>query len=120
MNFEKEKRRQVRLERLGMNDPRCGLCGETDDRTFEAHHVSGQKYDDATVVICRNCHRMASDDQKDHPAAMGGMPSLLERIGHLLIGMADMLALLAEQCRKFAALLFEALAAGKFQTGDQS
>ena len=30
-------------------------------------------------------------------------PTLIERVAHLLLGMADLFVLLAEQCRKFAA-----------------
>lgn len=65
IELAREARRQNRLERFGTHAPRCGVCGEPDDRCLEAHHVAGRKHDDLTVLICRNCHRKVSDDQKD-------------------------------------------------------
>lgn len=108
-DWPKEIRRQKRLERLGTNAPRCAACGETDDRIFELHHVAGRRFDKATAVLCRNCHRKVSDDQSDHPRQIAQPPSITERIGHLLLGMADLFALLAEQCRRFATEIFAQL-----------
>ena len=45
-----ERRKQKRLERLGTNEPRCGTCGEHDDRALELHHVAGRKHDVSTPV----------------------------------------------------------------------
>ena len=108
-DFKKERRRQARLERLGTNDPRCGTCGEQDDRVLELHHSAGRRFDDGTVILCRNCHRKASDDQRDHPTLNADEPTLIERVAYLLLGMADLFILLAVQCRKFAAQLFAQL-----------
>jgi hypothetical protein len=99
--YHREVRRQRRLEVLGNNDPRCGLCGEDDDRVLELHHVAGRKYDDATVIVCRNCHRRLSDGQYDHPKARPDADPLLTSIGHFLLGLADMLHLVAERLIAF-------------------
>ena len=40
-DLKKERRRQARLERLGTNEPKCGCCGEQDDRVLELHHSAG-------------------------------------------------------------------------------
>ena len=109
MNLEKEKRRQSRLERLGTDTPYCGVCGVTDDRCLELHHVAGRKFDGDTVILCRNHHRMLSDDQVDYPDPIDEVPSLMEAVAHLLRGIADLLTLLAEQCRRFADKIFETL-----------
>lgn len=103
----REKRKQGRLERFGTNTPRCPCCGETDPRVFEAHHVAGRRFDAQTIWICANCHRKLTDDQKDHPGPLGGTGDLGERVCHLLLGLADMLRLVAEKLVAFAEALLE-------------
>lgn len=107
INYEAEKRRQMRLEKLGTNHPVCGTCGEVDDRCFEKHHVAGRKRDGTTVLICANCHRKVTDSQKDHPNTENGADPMLDRIGHFLLGLADMLALVVERLKAFGLELIE-------------
>ena len=92
-DYEKERRRQVRLERLGSNNPQCLFCGEDDPSCLERHHLSGRAFGDDCVVICRNCHRKLSDKQKDHPKVLADTPSTIECFGRLLLGVADALEL---------------------------
>ena len=103
----KEKRRQNRLEKLGTQRPVCCRCGEHDDRCLEAHHIAGRAYTDDTVIVCRNCHRKLSDAQKDHPQQWADDPSMLERIGHFLLGLADFFILLAKKLTEFGLWLIE-------------
>ena len=100
-DFERECRRQKRLEALGTDDPHCAMCGEGDDRKLELHHVAGRKHDEMTVILCRNCHRVVSDDQKDHPAAEDRADSGLATIGYFLLGLADMLRALVQKLYAF-------------------
>ena len=99
----RETRRQNALDRLGANNPRCTICGEDDWRTSEFHHIAGRAFDDDGAILCRNCHRKLSDDQKDHPKPLEVTPSTPERIGHFLLGLADLLAMLVEKLRAFGA-----------------
>jgi hypothetical protein len=103
---DKELKREARLqrmcERLGGETPRCANCGLNDVRCLEAHHIAGRKFGDATVILCRNCHRILSDDQKDHPPPIGKEPTLHERVGHFLKGLADLFALLVAKLRAYA------------------
>ena len=109
--LNREKRKQARLQRLGTNDPRCGMCGENDDRCMELHHVADFKRDDATVCICRNCHRKVSDDQKDHPAFDPKTDPMLDAIGHFLLGLADMLRIIVAKLHDFGLALIARAAA---------
>ena len=112
----REARNQRRLETLGTSEPRCGTCGERDNRTLEAHHVAGRKSDPATVIVCRNCHRKVSDDQKDHPAFDPAADPMLQAIGHFLLGLADLLRLAIEKLSEFGhALIERAASAGQRQ-----
>jgi len=108
---DKELKREARLQkvcdRLRVETPRCAHCGCDDARCLEAHHIAGRRFDDATVILCRNCHRILSDDQKDHPPLIGGAPSLHERVGHSLKGLADFLALLVAKLHGFGDELIE-------------
>ena len=96
-----ERRKQLRLEKLGTNEPRCGTCGDDRWQALEEHHVAGRKYDAAAVLLCRNCHRVASDDQCDHPKAAEPSDPALFAIGRFLLGLADMLRLIVERLFAF-------------------
>jgi hypothetical protein len=101
-DLKREARLQRMHERLGVDHPRCIECGLDDVRCLEAHHIAGRKFDDATVIFCRNHHRILSDDQKDHPPLIGSAPSLHERAAHLLYGLADLFVLLVARLREYA------------------
>jgi hypothetical protein len=107
MNKNLETRKQNRLEKLGTNNPVCVICGENDWRCLEEHHIAGQHFGDDLSIICRNCHRKLSDDQKDHPSKIQTTPITLENIGHLLIGLADLFALLVERLKEYGHYLIE-------------
>ena len=106
-DLNREARLQRTCERLGVETPRCAHCGLDDVRCLEAHHIAGDKFDDATVILCRNCHRILSDDQKDHPPLIGNEPTLHERVGHFLKGLADLFALLVVKLHEYGDKLIE-------------
>ena len=103
--LSQEIRRQQALQRLGCDNPRCYRCGESDPHCLERHHIAGQAYDDRTMIACRNCHRKLSDLQRDHPARIDEAPSLHERIGHFLLGLADLFLVLIDMLQEFGNLL---------------
>ena len=108
----RERRKRNRLEKLGTDEPRCGTCGDTRWQCIEQHHPAGQKsLPDVTVLMCRNCHRMLSDDQRDHPAFVPDADGLLQAIGHFLLGLADMLRIIIERLSEFGLALIERAAA---------
>jgi hypothetical protein len=93
-----EARLRNALERLGTDDPKCAHCPETNPLLLEKHHVAGRKYGDATIIECVKCHKLLSDAQYDHPPRIDDMPpTTIERIGHLLLGLADLLRLAASK-----------------------
>jgi hypothetical protein len=93
-DYQRECRRQARLERLGSNNPTCLFCPENDPCCLELHHLSGRAFGDESVVVCRNCHGKLSEKQREHPPALTTDPNTLERRGRLLLGIADALELL--------------------------
>jgi hypothetical protein len=105
--LKREKRRQYALERLGTNKPSCVICGETDWRCLERHHIGGRNFDEATAILCRNCHRKQTDDQKEHPKPGSSPPNLFDRAGHFLLGLADLLESLVRKCREYGHALIE-------------
>ena len=123
--LKRDMRKQRALERLGSNDPRCLCCGEEDWRCLEFHHLAGQKFGEEGAVVCRNCHRKVSDPQKDHPPALtSSQPLLLERVGHFLLGLADLLEMLVAVMRGYGGQLIEAAMHcprpyGVLQTGEE-
>ena len=109
----KEARKQKRHEKLGSNHPVCTICGEDSWECLEQHHIAGQAYSDDLCTVCRNCHRKLSDDQKDHPKKIGKEPITNERIGHMLLGLADFFVLLVEKLREFGHFLIQSAQAVK-------
>lgn len=101
----RETRKQRRLEMLGTNEPRCGTCGDKRWQCIELHHVADRERDDTTVQICRNCHRMLSDAQRDHPTPRPDADPALDAIGHFLVGLADMLRIIIEKLYEFGLAL---------------
>ena len=101
----RETRKQRRLETLGTNNPRCAKCGDGRWQCLELHHVADHGLDDATVCVCRNCHRVLSDLQKDHPPVDSNADPLLSAIGHFLLGLVDMLRIIVEKLQEFGLAL---------------
>ncbi|CAM3066575.1 HNH endonuclease [Sphingomonas antarctica] len=113
-DFARERRKQRRLEQLGTNEPKCATCGEGDWRCLELHHVADFGCDETTVIVCRNCHRRRSDEQKDHPAFDPNADASLHAIGRFLLGLADMLRAIIDRLYEFGRALIERAA----PTGD--
>jgi hypothetical protein len=97
-----ERREQLRLRRLGTTTPRCCLCGETDSRCLELHHIEGQANGKTLCVVCRNCHRKLSDAQRDHPKPETVEDVELNAFANFLLGLADLIALAVEKLREIA------------------
>lgn len=115
-DWKREKRKQRRLEALGTNDPKCGCCGVTDWRCLELHHVADHGCDATTVIVCRNCHRGLSDDQRNQPPFDSDADPTLHAIGRFLLGLADMLSAILERLRSCGLALIErATFAGEVQ-----
>lgn len=106
--LDSEKRKQKALQRLSSANPQCIVCGESDWRCLELHHIGQEGFDALTGILCRNCHRKASDAQMAHPKPLNlTEPMMLERIGHVLLGLADFFELLIEKLRTFGNFLLE-------------
>ena len=104
--LNRERRKQRAFERLGTNTPRCAVCGFDNPLALELHHIAGRAYDDELVTVCRNCHRLLSDAQRDHPPGNAKPAGALECIGHFLLGLAVLFEQWAKRFREFAAELF--------------
>lgn len=90
-DLEREVRRQRKLERIAGNYSGCPGCGHSDWRTLEEHHYFSRKFGSETVWLCANCHRIITDDQRNHPMPTKDEDLLLLRIGHFMINLAAFL-----------------------------
>lgn len=106
-----EARKQRRLRLLRSNEPRCATCGEQRWQALELHHVAGRAHDGATIILCRNCHRLASDAQCNHPRSQASIDPHMEMIGRFLLGLADMLRIIVEKLAEFGQTLIARAAA---------
>ena len=109
--LDAEDRLEQRYRKLGSRNPVCVNCGHNDPFALELHHIAGWKHHDDLVIVCRNCHRLLSDNQLDHPEDRDGQDTVLATIGHYLMGLADLFRMLAERLMEFGKALI-ALANG--------
>jgi hypothetical protein len=96
-----DRSKQRRLKELGSVKPLCAMCGESDWRCLEAHHVAGQRRDSTTIILCANDHLRMSDEQYEHRAFDPTADPLLDKIGHFLLGLADMLRIIVDALVEF-------------------
>ena len=100
--LDEEDRRQQRLRRFGTQHPRCGVCGESDSAVLDLHHIAGQKHSDDVAIVCANHHRKLSDLQRDHGSrADSESQGFLAKLGHYLLGVADLLVMIAKSLAEF-------------------
>ena len=112
--IKNDARRQRQSRRLP-TDATCALCGETNPEVLkpptrsilEAHHAAGEANDaDLVAVLCLNCHRKATNAQRDHEALTSGRaPSGLERLELALRSLGSFFILLAQFCFTQAEML---------------
>jgi hypothetical protein len=106
-SVRRTERTRNELSRVG--PVRCVLCGETDARCLEAHHIYGRANSEEKVIVCRNCHRKLSDRQQDLPEGFLSHKETLpsaEALAGMLLSIADLIEeffrFVVEQLRKLA------------------
>lgn len=101
-NSDKDDRLEQHYRRVGTHEPRCLICGETDPRCLEKHHIAGRRHHEDTALVCRNCHRKLSDGQLDHTPRGQQVPEgQLTTIGLFVLGLCEFLVLIIERLREF-------------------
>ncbi len=101
-HLDHEDRLEQKYRRLGTRQPVCVECAEADPFCLELHHIAGRKHHEDLSIICRNCHRKLTDRQFDHVRPdMPKRTSDLVTIGHYLLGLCDLLAMVIETLREF-------------------
>ena len=104
-------RETQRLKKLG-NSPSCVLCGVANPEALtrckksllESHHIAGRSNDsELTVVLCLNCHRIATERQRRCGVELCHREkSAVERFINLLIGIGSALILIGETLIEYA------------------
>jgi len=106
-----DARKGARRRRLA--ESVCAMCGASDPAvlvaprrtTLEFHHVAGSA-NQATVgaVLCRNCHAVATEAQRDAGADLSHADGrhAIERLAAALRSLGSFFALLAEACATWA------------------
>jgi hypothetical protein len=88
---DKETRLRTALRRLGTDDPVSLYGDERNPHALHVHHVAGREFSDETVHISLSDHGKISDAMKDHPPKIEGCTSPLESLGHLVLGLFELL-----------------------------
>ncbi len=119
LELNRERRTAKGAGTIGNEQPAMPLLWLRQSLGFRASPHRGRSIrSKRQVPVCRNCHRILSDWQKDHPACVGDPPNDLERIGHALLGLADMFELLVKWLREHATKLVAAATQTSHHTKD--
>ena len=114
--IRKVLRRVRRLKRFGSDDPICLYCGCSEvallrpvtKRFLEAHHLFGESHDPKlTVLLCRNCHYLATENLLRGDVSMLPEPDQLKRSAIMLRGLSVHHRMLAQTCWQLAISLDE-------------
>lgn len=113
------RREARRTRRLGP-DAACATCGVKTpealvrlERTIlEKHHAAGRANDvTLTVVLCRNCHAIATEAQRTHGAPLGQPDTILDRAIGMLRSLSAFFDVLADALAWLADMLANLLRA---------
>jgi hypothetical protein len=101
------RRKAEALEQLGMEQPCCIFCGNTDPlvvrpRRIENHHIFGDRRDSITVPACLNCHAVAHEQLRDADVPMTCEKEPTKFARAIFRALAVHFSLLAEACWRFA------------------
>lgn len=91
---------------INMKGKSCFICGESDERVLEKHHIYSKKYGERPVWLCLNHHRIVTDNQNQIPTkirksrsqrnidiyAINSMGSLLSDMGNELVRISKRLS----------------------------
>jgi hypothetical protein len=105
--LEYERRKQDRLEKLGTDHPVCTCCGESRWEVFEGHHLAGRKHHGDIALVCLNCHKVLTVAQECRREPGDPDEPFLATVGHYLIGLADMLLMIAKSFAEFGKRLLD-------------
>ena len=106
--------RRAKRERLLGENPACVLCGLTaieslravERSVLEAHHIVGEANDDElTVPLCRNCHALISERERDAGVPRKRPATVLHKLLAVFRAFAVMFAALAQKCAAWAEAL---------------
>lgn len=103
-----ELRRERDFARLRTRNPVCLNCGYMNHpAALEFAHIAPRKFHDDGGVLCANCHRELSDNEKDFSYQPQSQNPQMETIGRYLIALAEWFRRIAETIAEFGAWLLE-------------
>jgi len=102
-----EARYRKALERLGTDTPQCAFCDAMNPFCLQLHHIAGQENDARTIIVCLNHHAMITNAQKDHPSPVDDLSHPANRLGNIVLGIAELLLIAVEMLREAGRYLIE-------------
>jgi hypothetical protein len=105
-----------RLHQLGADCPACIYCGcseiallrKVTKKFLEAHHLFGESHDsNFTVLLCRNCHYLATENLLQADVSMLPEPDQVKRTAIILRALSVHHRMLSETHWRLAASLEE-------------
>ncbi len=101
-------RRENDYRRLRTRTPICLHCGYSKfSGALELAHNAPRRFHDDAGVLCSNCHREASDAEKDLSYAPQSQNPQMETIGRYLIALSEWFQRIAVTMEGFGCWLLE-------------
>lgn len=95
-----ETRYRKALERLGTDTPKCAHCDVINPFCLQLHHIAGQANDQRTIILCSNHHDVITNAQKDHPPPVDDLSHPANRLGNIVLGIAELLLIAVEMLQE--------------------
>ena len=98
---------QARQKREGNPTLYCSECLEDHPAVIEMHHIIGRGNSDEVIPLCKNCHKIITNEQnklprerrKGNPLILVSIGALMERAGRILINLGHEVDFCEKDCR---------------------
>ena len=108
---ERQKKRR-KFDAQGLHVHHCTACPQDDPLCLEVEHVAGRLHDYTVILLCANCHRKRTADQRCDPSPGPNPLNVFEVIGRWLLSVASYFELLKDTLRRFGLFLIDLAAQG--------
>ena len=86
----------------------CELCGESDIRLLEKHHIFGKNFSPKIMLLCKNCYyKIAHEQNKITPKRRAQNTSEKEKLAFAFLSIGVLIEEIGKTIKETGNILFE-------------
>ena len=86
----------------------CELCGESDIRLLENHHIFGKNFSPKIMLLCKNCHyKITHEQNKIAPKRRSQKASEKEKLAFTFLSIGVLIEEIGRTIKETGNILFE-------------